>query len=91
MFSGLLADEGVWLQKGPLLKIFHTYLTMMEFITVVPYLKKTLKAYESHDPPLIPGDTGIYSPEISKFGYIKKYSYILHFGTSFIIFKIFLE
>ena len=41
-------------QKGPppLLKICHTYLTMMEFGTVTPYLKNTQKLYELRDTPL---------------------------------------
>ena len=36
-------------QKGPLPKIFYTYPTMMKLGTVIPYLKKTQKIYESSD------------------------------------------
>ena len=36
-------------QKGPLPKICHTYLTMMKLGTVIPYLKKIQKLYESRD------------------------------------------
>ena len=35
--------------------------------------------------PLISADISIFSPEISKFCYIKKYRYRLHFGIKFII------
>ena len=38
-------------QKGPLPKICHTYPTMMKLGTVIPYLKKIQKIYESHDTP----------------------------------------
>ena len=39
-------------QKGALLpKICHTYLTMMKPGTVIPYLKKIQKTYESRDTP----------------------------------------
>ena len=39
-------------QKGPLFKICHRYPTMMKRDTVIPYLKKIQKLYESRDIPL---------------------------------------
>ena len=36
-------------KKGPLPKISHTYPTMMVLGTVIPYLKKIQKIYESRD------------------------------------------
>ena len=39
--------------KGsPVPKIFYTYPTMMKLGTVIPYIKKTQKIYESRDTPL---------------------------------------
>ena len=39
-------------KKAPLPKICHTYPTMMKLGTVIPYLKKIQKIYESCDTPL---------------------------------------
>ena len=40
-------------QKGPPLpKLCHTYPTIMKLGTVIPYLKKTPKNYQSRDTPL---------------------------------------
>ena len=39
-------------KKTPLPKICHTYPTMMRLGTVIPYLKKFQKLYESRDKPL---------------------------------------
>ena len=39
-------------KKTPLPKICHTYPTMMKLGTVIPYLKKFQKLYESRDKPL---------------------------------------
>ena len=36
-------------KKAPLPKIWHTYPTMMKLGTVIPYLKKIQKLYESRD------------------------------------------
>ena len=36
-------------QKAPLPKICHTYPAMMKLSTVIPYLKKIQKLYESRD------------------------------------------
>ena len=35
--------------KDPLLKICHKHPTMMKLGTVIPYVKKILKLYKSHD------------------------------------------
>ena len=64
-------------------KTCHTYPTMMKFNTVIPYLKKIKKKkkmnYVTH--PLTSADISIFSPEICKSFYIKKYRYRLHFST----------
>ena len=39
-------------QKDPLPKICHTYPTMMKLCTVIHYLKKIQKVYDSRDTPL---------------------------------------
>ena len=46
------ADQG-WRggKKAPLPKICHTYPTMMKLDTIIPYLKKIQKIYESRDTP----------------------------------------
>ena len=41
--------------------------------------------------PLSSADISIFSPEISKFCYIKKYRYRLHFGTLFLILLTFFD
>ena len=38
-------------KKAPLPKICHTYPTMMKLGTVIPYLKKIRKIYQSRDKP----------------------------------------
>ena len=38
-------------KRSPLLKLCHTYRTMMKLGTVIPYLKKIQKIYESRDTP----------------------------------------
>ena len=49
------AARGLWAggrgKKVPLPKICHTYPTMMKLGTVIPYLKKIQKIYESRDTP----------------------------------------
>ena len=49
--------------------------------TVIPCPKKIQKIYESRDTPLEFADVSIFSPEISKFCYLKKYRYRLYFDT----------
>ena len=41
--------------------------------------------------PVSPADISSFSPEISKFCYIKKYMYRLHFDTKFSVLLTFLE
>ena len=60
----------------PLPKICRTYPTMMKLGTVILYLKKIQKIYESRDTP--PEFYCIFTPEISKLCYIKKYRYRLY-------------
>ena len=64
---------------------------MMKLGTVISYLRKIQKNIWNHDThpcPLSSADISIFSPEISKFCYMKKYRYRFLFDTSF---KIFLE
>ena len=62
-------------------KICHTYPTMMKFGTVIPHLKKIQKIYKLRDTSFSSADISIFSPEISKLCYIKKYIYRLRFDT----------
>ena len=55
-FLGLLTDGKKAIKRAPkspppLHKICHTYPTMMKLGTVIPYLEKIQKIYESHDTP----------------------------------------
>ena len=75
----------------PVRKICNTYPTMMKLDTVITYLKKTQKVYESCDTALSYAGISICSPELRKFCYIKKYRYRLHFDTSFLVLLTFLE
>ena len=54
-------------KKNPFLKICHTYPTMMKLGTIIPYLKKIQKIYESRDTPLSFAEISIFSPETCKF------------------------
>ena len=76
LFRGCSRMRG---QKGPLPKICHTYPTMMKLGTVIPYPKKIQKYMNHVTHPLSSADISIFSPEISKFCYIKKYRYRLYF------------
>ena len=58
--------------KSPLPKLCHTYPTMINLVTVIPYLKRTAS---------LPSPISIFSLEISKFCYIRKCRYKLHFAT----------
>ena len=77
-FSGLLTDGGGEAKMPLLPKICHTYHIMMKLGTVIPYPKKIQKIYESRDTLL---EFCFFSPEISKFFYIKKCRYRLYFDT----------
>ena len=68
-------------QKELLPKICHTYPTMMKLGTVIPYPKKIQKYMNHVTHPLSSADISIFSPEISKFCYMKKYRYRLYFDT----------
>ena len=57
VFLGLLMDRGP--KRSLLLKICHTYPTMMKLGTVIPYLKKIQKTHKSHDTPLESADISI--------------------------------
>ena len=63
----------------PLHTICHTHPTIVKLGTVIPYLKKIQKTYESDD--TILEFISIFSPEISKSCYIKKYRCRLLFDT----------
>ena len=76
--------------RGQGAKMCHTYPTMMKLGTVIPYLRKIKKInHMTHS--LISADISNFSLEISKFCYIKKYMYRLHFDTKFLILLTFLE
>ena len=83
---------GVGAKRLPLPKISDTYPTMMKHGTVIPYLRRS-KKYLNHvtQTPLSSADISIFSPEISKFCYIKKHRYRLHFNAWFLILLTFLE
>ena len=53
-------------------KIQDAYPTMMKLGTVIPYLKKIQKMYESRDTPFSSGDVSVFSLEISNFYCNKK-------------------
>ena len=59
--------------------------------TVILYLKKIQKIYESRTHPLSSAGISIFSTEISKFCYAKTYRYRLHFDSWFLILLTFLE
>ena len=63
----------------------------MKLSTVVNYLKKIQKLYESRDTLIDFCCISIFLPDISKFCYIKKYRYRLHLDASFLILLAFLE
>ena len=83
-FFGAAQGCGVG-KKAPLPKICHTYPTMMKPGTVIPYLKKFQKLYESCDTPLDFCWHQNFLAEIIKFCYIKKYRYRFHLDTCFLI------
>ena len=68
-------------KKAPLSKICHTYPTIMKLLIVIPYLEKVKKYMNHVTHPLSSGDISIFSPEISKLCYIKKYRCRLYFDT----------
>ena len=68
-----------------------TYPTIMKLGTVIPYLKKFQKLYESRDTPFEFCWNQHFFPEISKFCYIKKYRYRFHLDTYFLTLLTFLK
>ena len=72
---GLVTDGGRG-KKTPLTKIYHTYPIVMKLGTVIPYLKKIQKYINHVTHYLSSADISIFSPEMSKFCYMKKYRYI---------------
>ena len=67
--------------KVPFPKICHTYPTMMKLGTVIPYLMKIQKIYESCNAHVEFCCHKNFLSEINKFCYVKKYRYRLHFDT----------
>ena len=87
-----------WMEGGgggegrpPLPKICHTYPTMMKLGKL--YLtQRRCKKYMNHVTHLLSSaEISIFSPEISKFCYIKKDRYRLYFDTKFLFILTFLE
>ena len=72
-------------------KICHTYATIMKPGTVIPYLRKILKKYRSCDTFIEFCYHQHFLFEISKFCYIKKYRYRLHFDKELLIILTFFE
>ena len=85
----LIQDRSFWRcsrmaggAENPLFsKIYYTYATIMKLGTVMSYLKKIQKANNHVTQCFYSADISIFSPEISKFCYIKKYRYRMHFNT----------
>ena len=75
-------------KRLPLPKICHTYPAIMKLGTVITYLKKNIN-HVTH--PLSSADISIFSPEFSKFCYIKKYRYGLHIDTKFLVLLTYFE
>ena len=68
---GLLIDRG-GNKKALLPNICHIFPTMMKLGTVIRYLKKIKKLYESRGTHFGAADIGVFSSEISKICSIKK-------------------
>ena len=78
-------------KKTPFPKICHTYPTIMELGTVIPYLKNIQKILNHVTHFLSSLDISISSAEISRFCFIKKNRYRLYFDTDFLILLTFFE
>ena len=82
-FSGLFTDGGG--KKTSLLKICHTYPTMMKLGKVILTLRRS-KKYVNHIKHLLSSAViSISSPEICNFRYTKEYKHRLHFNIQFLI------
>ena len=76
IFEAAHGWRGGGAKRPPIPKICYTYPTVMKLVTVINYLKKIQKIYESRvTRPLTSADITIFSTEISKFCCIKKYGY----------------
>ena len=64
---------------------------MMKVGRVIPYLKNIQKYMNHVTEPLDSAKISVFSPEIRKYCYIKKYRYRLHFDAWFLILFTFLE
>ena len=73
--------EDVGGKKTPLPKICHTYPTKMKLGTAIPCVTRIQKYMNQVTQPLSSTDISIFSLEISKLCYMKKYRYRLHFDT----------
>ena len=83
IFGAAHGWRGGVVKRPPFPKICHTYPTMMKLGKIIPYLKK-IKKYMNHVTHLLTyADISIFSPEINKFSYIKKYRYRLHLVYNF--------
>ena len=72
---GIFGTAHEWGTKNAHLpKICDTYPTIIKLGTVIPYLEKIQKVYESRD-------THMFSLENSKFCFAKKYRYRLYFNA----------
>ena len=81
---GMFAAAHGWeVKKAPptLPKICQTYPTMMKLGIVIPFLKKIQKHMNYMAHPMNSADIRIFSPEIKKFCYIKKYRYRFHLSV----------
>ena len=74
-------------KKAPpsLKSVTHAYPPMMKLGTVIPYPKKIQKYISHVTHPLNSADISIFSLEIIKFCYIKKYRYRLYFDKTFLL------
>ena len=66
-------------KSHPLFKIYHTYATIMKLWHICNLPKEDPKNINHVTHPVSSADISIFSSEISKFCYIKKYKYRLHF------------
>ena len=64
-FRGCSRIEGP--KRSPLPKICHRYPTMMKLGTVIPYLTKIQKIYESRDTPLSSVDISVFHRKSANF------------------------
>ena len=81
-----------WGQKGPLsLKSVTDILQWWNLAQLYLTQRRSKKHMNHVIYPLSSADISIFSPEINKFSYFKKYRYRLHFDTLFLFILTFLE